>query len=40
LEEETGFVLNIAAILLGLGAYVVFAFGMSLAYRVFLSFGP
>lgn len=38
-QQKTGFVLNIAAILLGLGAYGVFGFGMWLAYHVFASFG-
>jgi hypothetical protein len=39
-QKKTGFVLNIAAILVGLGAYGVFAFGVWKAYRVFVSFGP
>ena len=39
-KRRTGFALNIAAILLGLGAYGVFALGISRAYRVFSSFGP
>jgi hypothetical protein len=39
-QRKTGFALNIAAILLGLGAYGVFGFGMWRAYRVFASFGP
>lgn len=39
-QKKIGFALNIAAILLGLGAYGVFGFGMWRAYRVFASFGP
>jgi hypothetical protein len=36
--RKTGFVLNILAIVLGLGAYGVFAFGTWCACRVFASF--
>lgn len=36
--QKTGFALNIAAILLGFGAYGVFAFGMWRAYCVFANF--
>jgi hypothetical protein len=39
-QKKTGFGLNIAAILLGLGAYGVFAWGMWRAYHVFLGFVP
>jgi len=39
-QKKTGFALNIAAILFGLGAYGVFGLGMWRAYRVFASFGP
>ena len=39
-QKKTGFALNIAAILIGLGAYGVFAFGVWRAYHVFASFGP
>jgi hypothetical protein len=38
-QKKTGFALNIAAILFGLGAYGVFAFGMWRAYHVFANFG-
>ncbi|MFA7585631.1 MAG: hypothetical protein WCY11_05455 [Novosphingobium sp.] len=36
--EKTGFVLNIAAIVLGISSYVVFAFGISEAYGVLAKF--
>jgi hypothetical protein len=36
--KTMGFILNFAAILFGLGAYVVFAYGMWLAYHVSVSF--
>jgi hypothetical protein len=38
-QKRTGLALNIAAILVGLSAYGVFAFGVWQAYRVFLGFG-
>ena len=37
-KEKTGFVLNIVAIILGVGSYVVFAYGISEAYDVFNNF--
>lgn len=37
-QEKTGFVLNIVAIILGIGSYVVFAYGISKAYDIFSTF--
>jgi hypothetical protein len=37
-DRRIGFYLNVAAILLGFGAYVVFAFGMWRGYRLFARF--
>ena len=36
--ETTGFVLNIAAILLGIGSYVIFGYGINIAHDVFSKF--
>ena len=38
-KKRTGFALNVAAIISGLGAYIVFAIGTWQAYRVFSQFG-
>lgn len=36
--EKAGFVLNVAAIVLGIGSYVIFAFGINEAHSVFSNF--